>query len=258
MVAAAVIGAGVVGAGAQAYSGRQAADASRRGSRDATSAELEMYYQTREDYAPYREVGTNALNQLAQLYGLAANDGPLSREAFQSSNLYVPDISFSGTDIDRGANALVNEDLDRQYNAYLEGYEPPSTTPDYSGFYDSPDYNFAYDEGMRAVEQSLAKRGLGGASDSGAAQRELTRFGQGLASQQLNNYKNSLSALAGIGQTSTSQLATLGANTASNIGANTRAAADARASSYLNTGSAIGNVANSYGQVRLLQAGGYI
>jgi hypothetical protein len=128
----------------------------------------------------------------------------------------------------------------------------------YDDFYKSPDYNFAYDQGMKSVEQSLAKRGLGGAGDSGAAMKALTRFGQGLASQQLGNYRNSLAALAGVGQTATGQTSTLGANAASQIGAAQQRAGDARASSYLNTGAAVNDVTNTYGQIKLLKSGGYI
>src|SRR5690606_28167033 len=41
--------------------------------------------------------------------------------------------------------------------------------PDYSDFYNSPDYQFAFDEGMRATNASLAARGLSG---SGRAMKE--------------------------------------------------------------------------------------
>lgn len=212
MVAAAVIGGAVIGAGATAYSGKKAAEATEKAAQKASNTELEMYYQTREDLAPYRETGTAALSKLGALYGIGDQ-----------------------TEEDAGTRA-----------------------PDYSDFYESPDYQFTFDQGTRAVEQSLAKRGLGGAADSGAAMKSLTRFGQGLASQQFSNYRNSLAALAGIGQTATTTGASFGASTSSAVGRNIMAAGDARASSYLNTGAAVSNVADSAAQYQLLKAGGYI
>lgn len=112
---------------------------------------------------------------------------------------------------------------------------------DFSSFFDSPDYQFAFGEGNRAVNQGLAARGM---SNSGAAMKELTRYGQGMASQQLGNYTNRLAALAGIGQTATQATSAAGANAAGNIGNAQMAAGDARASAYQQRGSAINNVIN--------------
>lgn len=47
----------------------------------------------------------------------------------------------------------------------------------------NPGMQFAMDQGKKAIEGSLAARGL---SQSGAALKELTQFGQGLASQNYN------------------------------------------------------------------------
>lgn len=48
----------------------------------------------------------------------------------------------------------------------------------------NPGMNFAMQQGQQAIEGSLAARGL---SRSGAALKELTQFGQGLATQNYNN-----------------------------------------------------------------------
>lgn len=275
MVAAAVVGSAVVGAAATSYSGRRAADAQRDAARESGQTELEMFYQNRADFAPYRETGTAALNQLAQLYGVAPDSytQPMSYDEFVSSDKYiepeVSTISVPGRRVGRGPVRNTTQEIingltaQEQYDQYVSGFQPErveggSGAPDYSAFYESPDYNFTYDQGMRAVEQSLARRGLGGPENSGAAMKELTRFGQGLASQQFNNYRNSLAAMAGIGQTATSQLGAMGQQVAANVGAGQRAAGDARASSYLNQGQAVSNIADSYAQYSLLQAGGYL
>ena len=245
MVAAAVVGSAVVSAAASSYSGGKAADAQANAAKKSGQTELEMFYQNRADFAPYREVGSKALNELASLYGVAQEKPPeLTFEEFIDSHYYSP------------SKRLAAED----YDQYMRDRQkiPDYSQKSFEGFYDSPDYKFAYDQGMRAVEQSLARRGLGGPESSGAAMKELARFGSGLASQQFGNYKNTLSAMAGIGQTATSQLGAMGQQVAANVGAGQRAAGDARASSYLNQGQAVSNIADSYAQYSLLQAGGYL
>lgn len=75
----------------------------------------------------------------------------------------------------------------------------------------SPGYEFARGEGIRAIDQGASARGM---LNSGARLRELTRYGTGVANQEYGNYVNRLAALAGIGQTATSQTGALGANAA--------------------------------------------
>jgi len=64
----------IIGGGTSIISGmlgsrasEKAAKAQQRGADAATAAQLEMYYQSREDLAPWREAGKTALNQLTSL-----------------------------------------------------------------------------------------------------------------------------------------------------------------------------------------------
>lgn len=88
--------------------------------------------------------------------------------------------------------------------AQLYGFPNPTTgapgtgAADYSAFYNSPDYQFAQQQGTLALERSAAAKGL---LNSGGTLKDLTSFGQGLASQQYGNYFNRLASLAGLGQT---------------------------------------------------------
>lgn len=125
--------------------------------------------------------------------------------------------------------------------------------PDYSAFYETPDYQFAYDQGMRATEGSLARRGL---DNSGAGLKALTRFGQGLASQNFGNYINRLASLAGVGQSATNMGTQLNANAAQNAGATTMASGDARASGYLARGNAKNSMYGGLFDMGLGSAGG--
>lgn len=111
------------------------------------------------------------------------------------------------------------EELDAQI-AELEGQISTSMqtgggSPDYSAFYQSPGYQFRFDEGQRAIERSAAARG---GLMSGGMGRELTRYGQGFASGEFNQYANRLASLAGIGQTAVGQSGQLGSAAAGQIG----------------------------------------
>lgn len=64
MVAAAVIGSAVVGAGASAYGSSKAAKASKKGQDQAVAEQRRQYDQTRADYAPWRAAGESALARL--------------------------------------------------------------------------------------------------------------------------------------------------------------------------------------------------
>lgn len=99
----------------------------------------------------------------------------------------------------------------------------------YGGFEGSPGYQFRLGEGMRALEGSLAARGQ---RNSGAAQRAITQYAQGVASDEFGTNFNRLAALAGIGQTATQGIAGLGAGAAANAGNALMAAGGARASGY--------------------------
>ena len=64
-VAAAVAGAAVVGAAVSSDSSRKAANTQADAAKEANSTQLAMYNQTREDQAPWRAAGQQALGQLS-------------------------------------------------------------------------------------------------------------------------------------------------------------------------------------------------
>jgi len=234
---------------------KSAANASAKGADKSAAAQLQMYNQSREDLAPWRGTGANALKQLAALNGVpystsTASSGAQTADNFDSS-AYIAAHPEVGDPNQWDPNTHTAFDHYQMYGRQ-QGFDFPyvnapsngtqeTNQPDYSAFYNSPDYKFTFDQGQRAVNSGLAARGL---SNSGRAMKELTRYGQGAASTQLNNYRNQLAALAGVGQTATTNTAQLGAATAGNIGQSYQNAADARASGYLGQANAINNTIN--------------
>jgi len=64
---AAIIGAGALSAGASIWGSSKAADAQEKAAKRASQTEWRMYQQSREDLAPWRQAGTEAVNTLAEL-----------------------------------------------------------------------------------------------------------------------------------------------------------------------------------------------
>lgn len=230
----AAITSAVIVAGATAYSANQASKAaknSQRGYDAATREQARQFDLSREDSAPYRAVGESALNQLARMYGLSGND---------AANVSGPIDPNTGQPM---------------------GAQVGPGAPDYSAFYDSPDYQFARDEGLRGIERSAAARG---GLASGNTLAALTRYSSGLATQNFNNYTNRLANLAGIGQSQVQNDAALGANYANQVGQNAIGAANARSSGVANQANIIAGGANQlaglagyYGNRRQQQPYGY-
>lgn len=72
-VATAIIGAGVLGAGASIFGASKAADAQKSAAQTASQTQLDMYGRTRADLEPFRQIGRVASDQLTgALPGLTA------------------------------------------------------------------------------------------------------------------------------------------------------------------------------------------
>lgn len=71
-----------------------------------------------------------------------------------------------------------------------------------ANFRASPGYDFRLGEGVRALDNSAASRGM---LLSGAQLKGLTDYGQGVASEEWGNYLQGLQNLTGMGQASAAQ-----------------------------------------------------
>ena len=187
----AVLGAGVLGAGASIYGANKAAGVQKDAANSAAAAQREAmeyqkanYERSRGDLDPFVNNGIGASNLLASAYGL------------------------------RGDRALSDSVRSR--------------------FQQSPDYQFALRGGSEALDNSAAAKGgvLGGNQI-----RAQTEYGQGLATQNLQNYFSRLSGMSGqgiqaggiLGQIGSGAGAQIGSS-ANNIGNSMMAAGTAEAS----------------------------
>lgn len=203
------MGIGTIASAAAGYfAGQEQADAAREAGAASYDIALknlqfqkQQYADARADTLPYRQVGAGSINRLSEIF------------------LGTP---IAG--IDEGTGAISGG----------------TGSPDYSGFYASPSYQFVKDEGIRAMDRSAAARG---GLRGGGYGRELTRYAEGLASTEFNNYANRLAALAGYGQNATSTVVGAGMNTANNVNSIYGNLANSQANAIYNAGAA---TASSY------------
>jgi hypothetical protein len=268
-VAGALIGAAgsAVGGGMQANAAGAASNAQQQAGREAIQAQLAMYNQSRNDTMPYQATGVGALNMLAQLYGLptmAFNPGGgievTQTPGKKKSRNWFDKITdpanlageFGGTSYDPMGffGKPMQDGGSMQFSVAGGGAGAPgqvmqgSGTPDFSAFYQTPDFLVARDEGIQGLDRGAAARGR---LYSGGADADRMRFASNLGTQAFGNFTNNLFRLAGIGGQANSQLNSLGQNTAGQVGSQFNNIGQARASGYVNQGNAWGNALNGIG-----------
>lgn len=101
-------------------------------------------------------------------------------------SVVAPYLQQAGQALNNGP-ASVNES-----NEYEDSLKALMANP--NSIADSGSYKFAFDQGQQALERSAAARGMTG---SGNVLAELTKYGQGMASQQYNTEADRLAGLAG-------------------------------------------------------------
>lgn len=133
---------------------------------------------------------------------------------------------------------------------------------DASQLANDPGYQFRMAEGQKALERSASARGF---LDSGKALKSLSRYSQGVASDEFGNAWNRnqaentgrfnrLASMAGVGQTAAQNLGSLGAQQAGQVGQYGDrmgglygAVGNANAAQGMATGNAVSNGFNTFG-----------
>jgi hypothetical protein len=197
---------------------------------------------------------------MAEIWAAGLAAGATAYGAYTSSQ-----AGKAGAAAQKGAANAANAEQAREFDIAQQNQQPflqagqnavnlqqRYLSGDTSGFNQSPDYQFAVQQGTQALDRGAAAKGnlWGGGADA-----DRISLGQGLATQYATNYWNKLAGMAGQGQTSANQLGVLGANVANQTGNNLTNAAQANASSYANSANSwnnalgqIGNIAGQYYQ----------
>lgn len=266
LITAAVVVAGgaAVAANQQKQAAKGAANVANAANQSNIDTSNQQYYQTRQDYAPYRQAGTGALNLLNRAAGIAtpATKGTFDSAAYLAAN---PDVAAADwARADPYDHYLKYGQFENRPNSetYFTGGTPAvSGTPDLSAFAASPGYQFRLAEGQKAGQNQFAARG---GAFSGNALKTLSDYNQGMASNEFSNWWNQLQGLVNTGATGTSGTANAGAQNVNNIINSTNqnslaqqnaltAQGDARASGVLGVTNALSFGLGNYGG----SSGGY-
>ena len=174
---------------AQSEAAQTAARATGEASEAAIAEQRRQYDRTRTDLAPYRQAGRLALGDLAGQIQTAPQ-GFQAGDEFKAPVTYQPGEEFTraygyqpGEEFTRAYGYQPGEEFTRAY-----GYDPAQfMTPELLGEFSNegleqdPGYQFRQAEGEKALQRGASAKGL---SLSGGALKDLSRFNQGLASEE--------------------------------------------------------------------------
>jgi hypothetical protein len=220
---------GLLGGNKQADAQRYAADQA------AASSRLGFDYLRSSPVAGYQQPGANANNAIANLLGVGGGGGGqvAAAQPDQAATFAKLKEGLSAWDAAKPGNAggilqLINngsslqdvqgalarlrqtttnsantrflDPLIQQANNPIMGQAqaaaPAAANDAFQNYQDSTGHQFQLGEGMRAITESNAAKGL---LNSGATLKGLTRFGQNLGATTFNNYLNQLGGAAGRG-----------------------------------------------------------
>lgn len=272
-VAGALIGGDAAGDAADT----QAAAADR-----STALQREMFDQTRQDQAPYRNIGYSGLNQLAMLLGLDDPTAQSETEAQlrerllsqystpgtpassqmvgggrESDGWSVTTPGTPGTVNEDALNAAIRAQMAQQRQAATAYRNNPlfgSMNRTFTGadLQNEPGYIFGMNQGVQARDRSASANG---SLYSGAQMKALNRFGQDYGGTKFNEAFNRdqtnkntafnrLASITGLGQTANSQIQSAGQNYANQASNNMIGAGNARAAAGIAQGNAWQNALN--------------
>jgi hypothetical protein len=232
MPAAAMIGAAAIGGVASIAAGNKAAKAQTQAAQTASDTQLELYDRQRQDFEKFYGLGRQDI--MGGTGRAAAQLEPYAGYGPAATSRLAEFAGLSGNGA--AVQALAND----------------------------PGYQFRLTQGLGALDRSAAARGM---LRSGAQQKALMGYGQGLASEELNNAWNRVAGMQGIGQQAAGglsnlyagagtnlanlatgqagQLANASQNAGNAISQNQMAAGNARSSAYQNVGSSINQGINN-------------
>lgn len=117
-----------------------------------------------------------------------------------------------------------------------------------------PGFQFRMAQGQQALERSAAARG---GLNSGGMMKSLTRYGQGVASDEFQNRFGRLAQLAGLGQSATQNIGGIGSQHANSMSELYGAMGNANAAGAIGQGNGWADGFNAVGQGVAMGMGGF-
>jgi len=247
MVAAAIVGAAVVGAGATAYSSNAASKSTSGATNAAIGQQQQALNQQSTLSAPYRSLGESAMPSLRALLGLGAGTGQdnFDGAAYLKAN---PDVAAAPwAAADPWAHYQQYGKNEGRAFTPLASTQPGDSSTALTTLRTLPGYQFQKQEGLDATKNSASAMGL---TLSGNTLRALDSYSTGLADSTYQQQVGNLENVVGMGQSAAAGQANNVGNAANNTGnllvnqGNVQAGIDANAgASYAKIAS---NAANQY------------
>lgn len=261
------IGASVIGGVAQGSAAKKAAKAQQQAADKQIALQQKIYDETTQRYAPYLDAGTNALAAYNYELGLGPRPmvggsapaietvvtpgtGSTRQQYYDTSGDHGPPTGRLSFRTVPGSPSVTSYRVGGNQFAALDEAQawananPVGGTP-YGGFQKTPGYDFRLNQGLDAVQSSAAARG---GLYSGAAMRDLNKYGQDYATGEYNNYMNRLAGMTDTGMAAAGNQANAGANMGANVGAAYAAQGNAAAAGSIGMGNAINSgITNALG-----------
>lgn len=224
-VATAIVGAGMLGAGASIYGANKAADAQTAAANSSIAAQQQQFAQSKAALQPFIDFGQGQTGNAA---------------------------AFSNTS---DPNSVLSKLL------ALTGGGSGGTAGMTDALANTPGYQFALEQGNKAVTSGLAARGLAG--PGGAFAKGSANYAEGLAGTTWQSVVNALQNAYSSGSGSLQNMVNTGAGAAGSLAGNSTAtgqgisnsligAGNAQAGAAIGTANAIGGVGNSLSTAALL------
>ncbi len=164
----------------------------------------------------FMDFGGSSAPNTSQYYATAVNQAnQLQEQQYQQTEQQLQPWINAGTGAVENLSNILNPNSGVNLTNYLQS---------------TPGYQFQMGQGVNALQAGAAAKGN---LLSGAQQKGLTAYGQGLADTTYQQYLGNLFGLSGSGQQAVGTSGQLGANMASNVGQNYLTLAQAQAQNAL-------------------------
>jgi hypothetical protein len=232
-VGVAIVGAGALGAGASIYGADKAASAQTNAANEAIAEQQQQFQVAQQQLQPFINAGSANLPQQQAFLDTSNPNSPLSQ---------LLALTTPGTTTDSNG-------------------QPTSTET--AALAQTPGYQFSLTQGLKATQDALAARGLGG--PGGALAKGDTQYAEGLAGTTWQNVVNALQNsftsgsgalqnLTNTGASSAQALASGAIQTGQGVGSNLVGIGNAQAGAAGTTANAVGSLGNSVSTAALLQS----
>lgn len=255
VLALTTVGTGLLSSYISSRASERATDAQLQAADAAARAQLEMFYQTREDLEPWMETGKWALEQLV---GWTEYEGEKPKKAdFMTARAEISPARIVGTGYEIPARYTEEAFNERAYNKAVADweatgvYQPGMLERGPGEFVGSPGYEFRFGEGVKALERGAS---AGPGVLSGRTQKALVEYGQQFATSEydkfLNRYYQSLNPMFSLaGMAPLGVQGQMAGQTGGNLANIYLGAGQSRATGYINRANVLTNTLQQGGNL---------